>query len=128
MPADALKCKECQTTYPLEARYVCDRCFGPLEVSYTAPGSSAEELKRRIQAGPNTLWRYADFLPLEGTARSALPTGWTPLVKADRLAERLGLGEVWVRQIGRGCPRWRRGWVPRWPAAGQRPRHRRPGR
>ena len=53
--------------------------------------SSAEELKRRIQAGPHTLWRYADFLPLEGPARSALPTGWTPLVKADRLAARLGL-------------------------------------
>jgi threonine synthase len=97
MPADALKCKECQTTYPLEARYVCDRCFGPLEVAYSPPGSSADELKRRIQAGPHTLWRYADFLPLEGTARSALPTGWTPLVRADRLAERLGLGELWVK-------------------------------
>ena len=37
MPADALKCKECQTTYPLEARFVCERCFGPLEVSYSLP-------------------------------------------------------------------------------------------
>ena len=97
MPADALKCKECSTTYPLEARYVCDRCFGPLEVAYAPQTSSADELKRRIQAGPHTLWRYADFLPLEGPARSALPTGWTPLVKADRLAQRLGLGEVWVK-------------------------------
>jgi threonine synthase len=97
MPADALKCKECSTTYPLEARYVCDRCFGPLEVAYAPPSSSAGELKRRIQAGPHTLWRYADFLPLEGPPRSALPTGWTPLIKADRLAERLGLGEVWVK-------------------------------
>jgi threonine synthase len=97
MPADALKCKECSATYPLEARYVCNRCFGPLEVAYSPPTSSPEELKRRIQAGPHTLWRYADFLPLEGPARSALPTGWTPLVKADRLAERLGLGEVWVK-------------------------------
>src|SRR3954462_1131915 len=97
MPADALKCKECSATYPLEARYVCNRCFGPLEVAYSPPTSSAEELKRRIQAGPHTLWRYADFLPLEGPARSALPTGWTPLVKADRLAARLGLREVWVK-------------------------------
>ncbi len=97
MPADALKCKECSATYPLEARYVCDRCFGPLEVAYAPPTSSAEELKRRIQAGPHTLWRYADFLPLEGPARSALPTGWTPLVKADRLAARLGLRELWVK-------------------------------
>jgi threonine synthase len=97
MPADALKCKECSTTYPLEARYVCDRCFGPLEVSYSTPEQDAEELKRRIQAGPHTLWRYADFLPLEGAPRSALPTGWTPLIKADRLAERLGLRNVWVK-------------------------------
>src|SRR3954465_10367761 len=97
MPADALKCKECQTTYPLEARYVCNRCFGPLEVAYSPPTSSPEELRRRIQAGPHTLWRYADFLPLDGPARSALPTGWTPLVRAGRLAERLGLREVWIK-------------------------------
>ena len=97
MPADALKCKECSTTYPLDARYVCERCFGPLEVAYSAPDASPEELKRRIQAGPHTLWRYADFLPLEGAAKSALPTGWTPLVKADRLAERLGLGELYIK-------------------------------
>ena len=97
MPADALKCKECSTEYALEARFVCERCFGPLEVAYTAPRSDAAELKRRIQAGPHTLWRYADFLPLERTPRAALPTGWTPLVRADRLAERLGLREVWVK-------------------------------
>ena len=97
MPADALKCKECQTTYPLEARFVCERCFGPLEVSYSLPDGDPAALKRRIQAGPHTIWRYADFLPLQGPARSALPTGWTPLVKADRLAERLGLGELYIK-------------------------------
>jgi len=97
MPADALKCKECSTTYPLEARYVCERCFGPLEVAYSAPEGDAAELKRRIQAGPHTLWRYADFLPLERAPRALLPTGWTPLVRADRLAERLGLGELYVK-------------------------------
>ena len=97
MPADALKCKECSTTYPLEARYVCERCFGPLEVAYAKPSSSPDELRRRIQAGPHTIWRYADFLPLTGPARSALPTGWTPLVRADRLAERLGIRELWIK-------------------------------
>jgi threonine synthase len=99
MPADALKCKECAATYPLEASYVCERCFGPLEVAYTPPDASADELKRRIQAGPLSLWRYADFLPLRhGTgATYPLPTGFSPLVKADRLAKRLGLREVWVK-------------------------------
>jgi threonine synthase len=97
MPADALKCKVCAQTYPLEARYVCERCFGPLEVAYSAPRSSPDELRRRIQAGPHTLWRYADFLPVTGVPRAPLPTGWTPLVRADRLAERLGLRELWVK-------------------------------
>src|SRR3954468_24834658 len=97
MPADALKCKECKTEYPLEARFVCERCFGPLEVSYTLPDADPAAIKRKIQAGPHTMWRYADFLPLEGPARSALPTGWTPLVKADRLAARLGIKELYIK-------------------------------
>jgi threonine synthase len=97
MPADALKCKECGTAYPLEARFVCERCFGPLEVAYSRPDGDPAELRRRIQAGPHSLWRYADFLPLEGPARSALPAGYTPLVKADRLAARLGIRELWIK-------------------------------
>src|SRR3954463_7656863 len=97
MPADALKCKECQTTYPLEARFVCERCFGPLEVSYAPPEGDAAALKRKIQAGPHTMRRYADFLPLEGPARSAPPAGWTPLLKADRRAERLVLGDLYIK-------------------------------
>jgi threonine synthase len=97
MPADALKCKECATEYPLEARFVCERCFGPLEVAYAPPGDDPAALRRRIQAGPHSLWRYADFLPLEHTTRSALPAGWTPLVKADRLAARLGLRELYIK-------------------------------
>jgi threonine synthase len=97
MPAEALKCNECGETYALEARYVCERCFGPLEVAYARSESDPEALKRRIQAGPHTLWRYIDFLPLERAPRAALPTGWSPLVRADRLAERLGIGELWVK-------------------------------
>ena len=53
-----------QHDYPLEARFVCERCFGPLEVSYSLPDADPAALKRRIQAGPHTIWRYADFLPL----------------------------------------------------------------
>ena len=102
MAADALKCKECHTDYPLDARYVCERCFGPLEVAYTSRDAAVDvaALRRRIQAGPQTIWRYADFLPLERPARRAtrsLPTGCTPLVRADRLAERLGLARCGSR-------------------------------
>ena len=99
MPPESLTCKECKTVYPLEAKYVCERCFGPLEVAYAAPAETdAGELRRRIQAGPHSLWRYRDFLPLaEGAPKGLLPAGWTPLLRADRLAERLGLGEVWIK-------------------------------
>ena len=98
MPPESLRCKECETTYPLDARYVCERCFGPLEVAY-APRTSADPaaLRRRIQAGPHSLWRYSDFLPVQAPPRGMLPAGWTPLLKADRLAEQLGLGELWVK-------------------------------
>jgi threonine synthase len=98
MPPESLRCKECQTTYPLDARYVCERCFGPLEVAYASrEHADPEELKRRIQAGPHSLWRYSDFLPVQVPPRGALTAGWTPLLKADRLAEQLRLNEVWIK-------------------------------
>jgi threonine synthase len=97
MPPESLRCKECRTPYPLEARYVCERCFGPLEVAYAERDpADASEIKRRIQAGPHSIWRYADFLPTAGRGY-ALPAGWTPLIRADRLAEQLGLREVWIK-------------------------------
>jgi threonine synthase len=100
MPPESLRCKECQTVYPLDARYVCEQCFGPLEVAYAAwVGSDSDpaELRRRIQAGPHSLWRYGDFLPVHTLPQGHLPAGWTPLLRADRLAERLGLKEVWIK-------------------------------
>ncbi|MFL5779725.1 MAG: threonine synthase [Thermoleophilaceae bacterium] len=97
MSVEALKCKECDERYPLDARFVCESCFGPLEVAYDLSGLDADETRRRIQAGPATIWRYADFLPFERPPRTALAAGVTPLVRADRLAERLGIREVWVK-------------------------------
>ena len=107
MAAEKLKCKECGANYPLEALYVCERCFGPLEVSYNH-GSNPDPaaLRRRVQAGSQDIWRYADFLPVVGgppgpsnelAPRAGLPAGCTPLMRADRLAERLGLRELWVK-------------------------------
>jgi threonine synthase len=108
MAVSHLQCKECKAEYPLEALYVCDKCFGPLEVAYDHSHTSGDvgELRRRIQGGPQNIWRYADFLPLAGgppgpsgrlASRVGLPAGCTPLIRADRLAERLGLREVWVK-------------------------------
>jgi threonine synthase len=119
MAVSHLECKECKAQYPLEALYVCERCFGPLEVAYDhsrLAGGDVDELRRRIQGGPQNIWRYADFLPTTSYGRSApdgdddgppghsggssrvgLPAGCTPLIRADRLAAELGLGEVWVK-------------------------------
>jgi threonine synthase len=108
MAVSNLKCRECGSEYPLEALYVCERCFGPLEVVYDHSHltNDVNELRRRIQAGPQNIWRYGDFLPVvDGppgpsgrlSTRAGLPAGCTPLIRADRLAQRLGLGEVWVK-------------------------------
>ena len=67
MPPESLRCKECQTVYPLDARYVCERCFGPAGGRLRARGQTPTRtaLRRRIQAGPHSLWRYGDFLPVQ---------------------------------------------------------------
>jgi threonine synthase len=108
MAVSHLECRECKARYPLEALYVCEQCFGPLEVAYGHDDGDRDlgELRRRIQGGPQNIWRYADFLPLAGgppgpsgrlASRVGLPAGCTPLIRADRLAKRLGLREVWVK-------------------------------
>ncbi len=98
MSAKNLSCKECGTAYELDASYVCENCFGPLEVAYDFSGLDAVSAKRRIQAGSRGIWRYGDFLPFEGSPGDPLEPGLTPLVKADRLAERLGLdAELWIK-------------------------------
>jgi threonine synthase len=97
MALSSLNCKECGAAYELGARFVCEQCFGPLEARYDLSGIDAEEAKRKIQAGSNGIWRYADFLPFEGRPGDPLEPGMTPLVRADRLADRLGLGELWVK-------------------------------
>jgi threonine synthase len=92
-----LRCKECETVYPSEALYVCEQCFGPLEVSYDFSGLDPAEARRKIQAGSRGIWRYADFLPFDERPRESLEPGLTPLIRADRLARRLGLGELWIK-------------------------------
>jgi threonine synthase len=97
MAVQSLKCKECGTEYPLDARFVCEQCFGPLEVSYDFSDLDPEEARRKIQAGSRGIWRYSDFLPFDGRPGDPLEPGLTPLIRADRLAERLGLGELWIK-------------------------------
>jgi len=92
-----LRCRECGREYDAAPVYTCEWCFGPLEVAYDYPAIAAATSREKIAAGPLSLWRYADLLPVVGDAAVDLGTGFTPLVKADRLAAELGLGEVYVK-------------------------------
>src|SRR5580658_8047726 len=92
-----LRCRECQREFPAEALHVCDYCFGPLEVAYDYERIAASISRERIEAGPRTIWRYRDLLPVDDERPVDLGAGFTPLVRADRLAAELGLGELWVK-------------------------------
>ncbi|MGO9028628.1 MAG: threonine synthase [Acidimicrobiales bacterium] len=92
-----LRCRECGRGYPAEALHVCDYCFGPLEVTYDYEAITATVSRERIAAGPRTIWRYADLLPVRDATPVDLGAGFTPLVRADRLAAELGLGELWIK-------------------------------
>ena len=98
MSLDSLRCKECGSTFELGAHYFCENCFGPLEVAYDHSSLDPGEAKRAIQAGSQGIWRYADFLPFAGRPGDPLEPGLTPLLRADRLAERLDLdAELWIK-------------------------------
>jgi threonine synthase len=97
MAPEALICRECESTYPLDARYVCESCFGPLDVAYDFGDLDPAEARRKIQAGSRGIWRYADFLPFAERPRDPLEPGLTPLIRADRLAATLGLENIWVK-------------------------------
>ena len=92
-----LICRECGTTYPGEARYVCDFCFGPLEVAYDLAAARGVVTRASITEGPPSMWRYGALLPDPGSAPVDLGAGWTPLRRATRLAEVLGLRELWLK-------------------------------
>ena len=93
----SLRCKECSREYPVEALNVCDFCFGPLEVVYDYDAITKVTSRERIQSGPNSLWRYADYLPAEHNPTVDLNAGFTPLLRSRGLAERLGLKELWIK-------------------------------
>ena len=95
--ATGLICRECGTTYPGEARYACDHCFGPLEVNYDLEAARNVVTRQLIQEGPLSMWRYGALLPDPGEGPVDLGAGWTPLRRATRLAEVLGVRELWLK-------------------------------
>ena len=90
-----LQCHLCKATFPAEAIYVCDKCLGPLEpiYDYIAIKPTRECIERR----PKNLWRYRELLPITGEPRTGFNSGYTPLVRCDRLAKRLGVTQLYIK-------------------------------
>jgi threonine synthase len=94
--ASALRCRECKRKFPLDPIYVCDFCFGPLEVVYDYAAMRKAISRKSIERGPLSVWRYRDLLPCEGEPVD-IEAGFTPLLKADRLGEALGLRKLYLK-------------------------------
>lgn len=92
-----LKCRECGRLYPKEAIHICEFDFGPLEAAYDYDAIRASVSRDIISSRPQNMWRYREFLPIDGEPTVGLQVGFTPLVKANRLAERLGIRELYIK-------------------------------
>ena len=93
----ALRCRECGREYPLDPIFSCEFCFGPLEVAYDYDAIREAISRDSIEAGPPTLWRYAPLLPVNPEYKVDIGTGYTPLIRADRLAKAVGLDTLWIK-------------------------------
>lgn len=92
-----LKCRECGRLYPKEAIHICEYDFGPLEAAYDYEAISASVSREKILSRPQSMWRYREFLPIDGQPTVGTQVGFTPLVCAGRLAEALGVKELYVK-------------------------------
>jgi threonine synthase len=92
-----LKCRECGREYTVEPIYVCEFCFGPLEVSYDYKAIAGAISRKAIEKRAHNLWRYRELLPIDGEPQVGLDSGYTPLVRADRLAKELGVDELYIK-------------------------------
>ena len=93
----ALKCRECGREYPLAATHVCEFDFGPLEVAYDYDRIKKSLTRATIESRPQTMWRYRELLPIAEEPTVGREVGFTPLIKADRLAKALGIRELWIK-------------------------------
>jgi threonine synthase len=99
-----LQCKECGREYPKSAIYVCEYCFGPLEVMYDYSSIMGMMTRAAIESRLRNLWRYRELLPLDGDPQVGHYSGCTPLIRADNLARELGVRELWIKNDGVNAP------------------------
>ena len=92
-----LKCRECGREYPKDPIYVCEYCFGPLEVDYDYERIKKKLSKAEIESRPQNLWRYRELLPIDGDPTDGLKSGCTPLIRAKNLEKELGVKELYIK-------------------------------
>jgi threonine synthase len=92
-----LKCRLCGQTYPISPNNFCTEDFGPLEVDYHYEAIREALTQEKIELRPMNMWRYRELLPLDGEPTVGTQVGGTPLIKADRLAEALGVEKLWIK-------------------------------
>lgn len=92
-----LKCRECGRAFPKEPLYVCEYCFGPLEVDYDYEGIKKKLTRSVIESRSQNLWRYIELMPLDNKPVSGLKSGFTPLFRAKNLEKALGVKELYIK-------------------------------
>src|SRR4026207_26604 len=92
-----LQCRECGKQYPQEPLHVCENCFGPLEIQYDYPAITANMNRGTIASRERNPWRHRELAPIDGEPQVGLYSGFTPLVRAHRLAEALDVRELYVK-------------------------------
>ncbi len=92
-----LKCRECGRLYPKEVIFVCEYCFGSVEVDYDYDAIRTVLTKAALASRPKSLWRYRELLPIDGDPTAGLSSGFTPFFRAERLAEALGVQELYIK-------------------------------
>jgi threonine synthase len=92
-----LQCRECGQEYPQAPLHVCETCFGPLEIQYDYDAIKKSLSREKIASRDRNLWRYRELLPIDDDPRVGLYSGFTPLVRAHRLGEALGVKELYLK-------------------------------
>ncbi|MCL5986519.1 MAG: threonine synthase [Actinobacteria bacterium] len=92
-----LRCRECRREYPKDALFVCEYCFGPLEVTYDYDRIKKVLTREAIESKPKNLWRYRELLPIDGDPTDGLYSGFTPLIRAKNLEKKFGVRELYVK-------------------------------
>jgi threonine synthase len=92
-----LKCRECGRLYEAKAIHICEFDFGPLEAAYDYDAIRPDLTREKIESRPQSMWRYRELLPIAGEPTVGHQVGFTPLVRARRLAEKFGVRELYIK-------------------------------